>query len=436
MGRTLKELVDPCWSAAWLIGAIVFLYVVLPIGVYRFSHEDPYLLTLAAHSLVACVAIAVGFMTPICDSRFRPGAWRVNVDARTLHFLVWGSFVLLLATTLVTAESVPLISALKGATAQELSDQRAAFFKMRAGWQQALNYLNAFLTSYIMPMSFIGVMMGKSRYRVFVFFLFMAYCELIIEKILYLRVLIPTIYLIAKGWFLNIYMIPVVVFGCFVMLYLNTYLARGSEPGQGPLVVVLNIFDSQSRDLPPASDPVQSPKGYEAQLEAPSGGASFFAADYAPRTAFKQVLWRAFAIPVVTAADWYRVFENKYGSRPFWGATSSMVSALFGLERINFEALVHGTQWGGGEESPSGRSNSFYVSEAYVNFGLPGVVVFSLFIGQALRWFYKSRDEAFRGIWLLFVFGMLTGGLIGNMFSNGLFIVFFYCLFVRVRKFF
>lgn len=116
---------------------------------------------------------------------------------------------------------------------------------------------------------------------------------------------------------------------------------------------------------------------------------------------------------------------------PLWGATSSFVAATFGLERVNYDALVHGYQWGYGG---LGRSNSVYVTDGYVNFGWAGVILFSLFIGQAFRWFWKSTDDAFRAMWPLFAYNVIQASLIGTLLSGGFILLFAIGLFLRVRS--
>jgi hypothetical protein len=72
--------------------------------------------------------------------------------------------------------------------------------------------------------------------------------------------------------------------------------------------------------------------------------------------------------------------------------------------------------------------------DAYVNFGWPGVVAFAFFVGQSLRWFHKSQDEAFKSLWLIYCFALFSGPLIGMLLSNGYVLMFTYALFVRLRK--
>jgi hypothetical protein len=151
--------------------------------------------------------------------------------------------------------------------------------------------------------------------------------------------------------------------------------------------------------------------------------ADFFSANYLPQSPLEYLVWRSVAIPIVTAADAIQLFYLQFDGEPLWGATSSLLSGIFGRERVEFERLVFAAQWGQ-NETGSGSANSVYITESFVNFGWAGVVAFSGLVGMILRMFTKSHDEAFRSLWFMFCFGVYTSGLIGQLFSNGFIIVF------------
>ena len=81
----------------------------------------------------------------------------------------------------------------------------------------------------------------------------------------------------------------------------------------------------------------------------------------------------------------------------------------------------------------TGSSNSVYFTEAFVNFGWIGLLVFGYVVGLLMRLFAMSRDEAFRALWPLFALGIYTSGLIGLLLSNGFVLLFALALFVKFR---
>jgi hypothetical protein len=160
--------------------------------------------------------------------------------------------------------------------------------------------------------------------------------------------------------------------------------------------------------------------------------ADFFSASYAPTNPVSHLVWRAVAVPMFTAADAIRVFIDYFGGKPFYGATSGFLAAMFGLNRVMFERVLFEVQWGQ-NEAGTGSSNSMYVTEAFINFGWIGVVAFSLFVGRSLKWFSNSTDEAFRSTWPLYVIGLYSAGLIGQLLSNGFLLLLLIGLLVQVR---
>jgi hypothetical protein len=141
------------------------------------------------------------------------------------------------------------------------------------------------------------------------------------------------------------------------------------------------------------------------------------------------VTWRILSVPIFTASDALAVLDRRFDGEYLHGATSSFVAALFGMERVNYDREVHAYQWG---DTLIGRSNSVFVTDAFVNFGWVGVVVFSFFVGQAFRWFALSDDEAFRSMWPLFAYNIIQASLIGSLLSSGFAILFALALFCRI----
>jgi hypothetical protein len=134
---------------------------------------------------------------------------------------------------------------------------------------------------------------------------------------------------------------------------------------------------------------------------------------------------------VFSAIDAIKVYET-YFSAPLHGATSSLISAVFGLPRINLENMIFAYEWGQ-NSGGTGSANSVYLTEAYVNFGWTGVVIFSAITGLCFSVFAKSRDEALRAIWPLFCMNLFVAPLSGTLFSNGFLVIFVMALAVRMR---
>jgi hypothetical protein len=160
------------------------------------------------------------------------------------------------------------------------------------------------------------------------------------------------------------------------------------------------------------------------------GLADFFKTTYKASGPTNYVVWRAIAVPIFTAADTLRVFAERFGGEPLWGATSSFLAAIFSQDRVVLEKFVYEYQFGWNELA---NANAVFFAEAFANFHWYGVVLFSMFVGQSLRWFRKSDDIAFKALWMNYCFALSIAGLIGTMLSNGYSLIFFLALFCSLR---
>ena len=154
-----------------------------------------------------------------------------------------------------------------------------------------------------------------------------------------------------------------------------------------------------------------------------------FSIMHTPNGTFQAIIWRSTIVPIVTALDGVRVFVTEFNGQFFYGNTSSLISFITGGERINFERILYQNQFGGSE---TGNSNQFFLIEAYINFGIIGICIFSFAVGKFIREFIASNNIALLSVAPLFIFQLFNAGLIGILFSNG-FLLFY--LFVKISKF-
>lgn len=420
-GRGPLKFFEAHWSAGYLVLGILAFYALTPFIVGNLMGGDRHMQLLAQLALLAAASIGVGFSIPLLDRLFKEGAPRLRIDGDLFHGVIWGSFILFAVAVVATADHIPLFSALNGATAQELSDQRGHFLKTRTGWEAGFNYLSALYTSAILPFSLAALFLYKRRMRWAALLIFIVYCELSLEKALYLRAVLPLLYLALTRRLWDYPRALILIVASLGLMYLNTELSRGTDQFEEVAVEQDDdrLLADQKDDIVVAGVP-----------EAP---APFFSPHYKPTSTADFLVWRSVAVPVFTASDALRVFESDFDNEPLMGATSTLISGIFGLDRVPFEALVHGRQFGGTDASHVGRSNSVFFTEAFVNFGWIGVIGFGLFIGQSLRWFRKSKDMAFRAVWPLYVLNVFQSGLIGNLLSNGFAVFFAMGLFVRIE---
>ena len=395
-----RILTDTRWAPAVLLFSLFGVYIALPIFVDALFLPSSYFVQLAELTAVACGAIIVGSLLPIFDHRFGPTVLRVTFRSSTFHLMVWTTFSIFLVITFVTADAIPMISALMGANADELAQQRGDFLKTRSGMEAVLIYFSTLFVSALLPYSLALQFIEKSRFRFLLLLLFLAYSLSFLQKALFINVIFPLLYLAARNSKVSTTRVITIAVSCLLLLYGVTQLAYGDA-------------------------------------DAPAAGAKFssyneyFGATYLPTNSLEYLVWRSTAVPMFSASDTLLVHSENFGGQPLWGATSSFFAAALGLERVPMERLVSEYQWGW---SDIANTNAVYITEAYVNFGWIGALLFSLFVGQALRWFRKSEDEAFKALWLIFCFSIFNSGLIGTLLSNGYVLIFAMALFVKLKS--
>jgi hypothetical protein len=371
------------------ITALISMYLVVPAVVSIFIEDNRYYIQLSLMTLVASIFILIGYKLRILDRRFLPSSPRIVINANFFHYLVWLLFIAFMLTAYITASSIPIISALQGASLSELSEERGAFLKGRIGVEAVLGYISTLFVGVLLPYSLASLFASKSKIRYLLLAIFLMYCVSFLQKALFLNAILPIIFVLAlnrknTSFSRNV----LILFGLIMLLYLMTKLASG---------------------------------GSVEEYMGPDSVEHYFSAQYIPSSPIDHILWRVSAVWVFTAVDTLHVIDNQFDSKWLWGATSSFLAAVFFLKRIPLEKIVFEYQWSWND---IGNSNSVYITEAYANFGWPGIVAFSLFIGQSLRWFSRSSDSAFKAIWPLYCIALFSSGLIGTLLSNG-YVLFF-----------
>ena len=409
MKATIKQITDAKFSGPIFFFVLAVVYGVVPLYQGLIA-SDPYMLKLSGIAAVACVAGLGGFYLPIIDRQFTDKAWRIPVPPMLLHAAIWIAFGVFVAVTFATADSIPLVKALQGgASLVDLDIARAEFLKTRQGWEAALGYFSGAFVGAILPYSMAVLFSSGSRFRYGAMGTFFFYAESYLQKALFLQIVIPLAYLVVQRKIWNYRGLALLLAGTLGLLYVNTILARGTDQ--------FTEFETLVQTNSTAPTGVPKPPARE-----------FLSSNYKPRSNVEHLVWRAGAVPIFTARDALIVHDEQFGGRLLMGATSSFTAKLLGLERVNYDAAVHGYQWG---ETAIGRSNSVYLTEAFVNFGWLGVAVFSFVVGQLFRCFWKSNDFAFKAMWPLFTYNIIQASLIGSLLSSGFAVVFFIGLLLK-----
>lgn len=387
-----------CGVFLFSLGLLAY-YVMIPLVLYFLgSNKDAYLL-LAQIGFVSILSITVGYLAPCSDSRFRFGASRLVLNGNLFNGALWLFFIVFMVLVFYSAPSIPLLSALKGTSADALSQERGEFLKAREGFEIAFLYITTILTSSFLPYSIVLLYAAKNSYRHFCAVVFFVFCISFLQKALFLNLVLP----------------------------LFVYFGMAGLVTRGRLVFFLGLALGVllAGTIISTDGPIWAFQGGESLDEV-------FTPDFSYGGGFGYFLWRALAVPIFTAADMLVVFIDRFRGEELLGATSGLLATIFQMERINIERHVFEHQFGSWNETAN--ANAVFFVDAFVNFGWLGVVAFSLFVGQIFRMFTLSRDSAFKALWPLFGFVLFSAPLIGMLFSNGFLYMMLHGMFVTVRS--
>lgn len=366
-------------------------YAVLPLALNLSGHDHPYFRELSALAGIAAASIWVGAFLPVPLHRLK----KVGIRPEILLLAIWCAFLSFIVLACVTAERIPLVASLQGADAETIAVLRERFLKARVGWQASFVYVNAIFAGFLIPYCIALMFLYRFKLRWICFLVFLIYSLSFAEKAFFFKAVVPLFYLLAIGEVRSILKPKLILAAMIVLMFLITAISRVGTAGE-------------------------------------AGGGEFFSAHYGASGPAEYMLWRAASVPLVTAADSLYVFHERFKGMPQHGATSSLLAAASGRKVVPFERMVFAEQWGQ-NETGTGSANSVYITEAFVNFGISGVVIFSLSIGLILRLFALSRDPAFQSLWMLFCLNILYAGLIGTLLSNGFLLLLLLTMFIKFK---
>lgn len=376
-------------------------YCVLPFFLFVFFSADEYFLKLSGLTFFSIMILVFGYFTPVIDGQFLPGVRRVIISSVFFNFVVWAFFLVFAAYTFYTAPSIPLYSALQGASADDLSQERGEFFKGRTGAESILLYLSTIFTTVLIPYSLVLMYRENNKYRHFLFLIAFVFCVSFLQKSLFLNMFLPVMVCFAITGRLSFRTFSIYLFGIPLILVVAVFLSLG---------------DASSAVVGEGVTP-----------------AYYFSSNYLPLGGVDYLFWRIFAVPLFTATDTLLVHSEIFKGEFLMGATSTLLSLISGMDRVNIERFVFQHQFGSWNEIAN--ANAVFISDAYVNFGWLGVFCFSFFIGQIFRWFKLSSDIAFKSLWPIFALTLYSASFIGMLMSNGFLYILFHALFIRIYCF-
>lgn len=399
-GINLAQLLAPR-NAHWLlIVGIALLYVLLPTIFSILYVNDPYLNKLALLALLAISGMLVGSRILRGDDSLSAKNSSLAPIKRANNWFVLinlGIFSLIYIVLIVTADSIPIISALMGADAISLSDERGAFLKQRSGILEIMIYVFSIYVSSVIPFCVVLLFEIRSKLRVPVA-LFIGWVS---------------ISFLVKSMFLNL-AIPLLVYAAVRREITNRAFMTTS------LALVIGLMGMIGL------------AGYneESNSSGPLDVESYLSTAYGANSSIDFLVWRAVVIPLVSSRDTLAVHEQQFSGRLLGGATSGTIATLTGVDRVNMERLVFEHQYGGW--SDIGNTNATFIVDAFINFGYLGVFFYGVLASISIKTLSLSKSLAMASMAPLLAFFLIGTSLVGAVLSNGFFVLFGW---IAYRKF-
>jgi hypothetical protein len=380
--------------------AIFLFYFTIPLCVYSYNQDEAFLHL----AKLAILSTVVMFFSNIFFKKRYKILSRIPTRVNTFTWIVLTIFCIFVLITTYTSSSIPIFAALSGETANTLSESREQFLKARTGILSALVYLSAILTTTFMPYILILNFSLQKKIRKLILSFFVVYSLLFLSKIFFLKWLFPlgAYFSGDKQFKYNRKRILLTLLISFLLISFNVYIAKFG-----------NILNKEQQYFDMVDYYYSA--SFVQELDQSSG--------------LKFLIWRAVAVPIFTASDSIKVFNDYYGNIFFKGATNGTLALLLKQERCRFERMVFAYQYRSGYMTNTKSSNSAFFIEAYINFGITGNVLFSVVSSWLLVNFGYSSNPAISAITPILSFSLFTGGLLGVLFGNGIF-MFLICYFL------
>lgn len=378
---------------------VVFLVYFIPAIFGLMFFKDEYAYFFLKILFVTIGAYMVSYYVLSCSNFSIRNNKKITISTNFLIFFLGGGYLIFFLYTLVTAPHLAIIESLRGADSHEIAIAREEFLKARQGNEYILAYINAFMTAALIPYLITALYVSAHKWRHLIMGIFIFTLLVSLEKSLIIKAALPILVLVTNEE--NISNRSPLVKIKMICLIIGVILLTGF------LANIKVDVDNQS---------TKQSKYY---LFGGGSQASFL---------FNRVVW----IPYVTAYDWLRYFDEGKNHQYLGGKTSLFVSSFLGEEQINMEREVFNYQWGQ-SSTGTGNANTGFFIEAYVNFGWMGVIGYSFIIALIAQIFSKTDNIAAKSVYYFYAVQLSWGSLPGVLLSNGLLILVFIALFIKVR---
>jgi len=399
----------------------------LSLLVYRYLYALPILLVFVLYSLPALGGVVFNGSAEACRllflslgsslvffvgykllctaafSRFFSGFFKVKLKWQAVTMFIFVVYFSVIIYACLTAPGIALVAALKGVPMGELSGLREEFLRTREGWEKGLNYIYSICITSLVPYAIAKMFVVKARFRFATLFAFLLSLALTLEKGRAVVAMLPLIVLYANlGDHKKAYR---AIFTLVIIVGLISIIARGG--------LASNDSTTESAAMEGVPEQYNLFKG--------ESGQGYY------------ILNRIGYIPYITAIDWLNYREQVLRGDDVNGRSIGVVAFLFEQEKINLEREVFAFQWGQ-NDTGTGSSNTVFFVDAYLNFGIIGVIIYSLIVSFIARVIVVSGDGALVSCLSIPLLYICFTPLPAVLFSGGLAFLFLLALVFRVES--
>lgn len=300
---------------------------------------------------------------------------------------------------------------------------RAQFYKGLEGVAQVFVYIRSILVRGFLPFAVLVLFVSKGRLRFYFYLIVITLFSVSsMEKSLLLWAYVPLLFYtlvenLKKDFLLSLFLCG--FFFCVVSFFSLTssadYTVKPPE-SQGQYVHAVCI-DSCYSEVQNVS--LVDQEDYQFLLHDLDEGSTL-------TYLLNRIIW----VPFVTVYDSFYYWQVTYDDYLLFSINRHL-SALFGFDYADLERNVFRFQYGSGTDS-TGNANASYIAEAYIGFGLTGVILFSTVLGAIFGVIVKSGVKPFVCSLPIIAIGLLSASFLSMLFSGGL--LFFLSFFVFFTK--
>ncbi|MGY3364194.1 hypothetical protein ACVWZL_001319 [Bradyrhizobium sp. GM2.4] len=325
-----------------------------------------------------------------------------------LCLAILAGFILVMALACITAEHIPVIEAIKGAPSDQLFGDRNNFLRERVGPGQLLNYAHAILTQGLMPFALTYAFYARLRWRFWALALLAMAVATTLAKSAFIAIALPLIalFMMQGRWRAA----GATLAGFVASIALMSVLASG----------VVGAWMARAEGQPVAVRQVELPADTPAQYNA-----------FGERSAIALLANRVVWIPYATALDWFRYQQERLGGGYVLGRSIRPVAMLMRRERLHLEKEVAALQWG---VSAGTTSNAVFFADAWLNWGVLGVVIYSAFFAWTIRMVETTEFQPLLAAAALPVWLACVSALPPVYFSGGLGFLLLLAMVLRARQ--